>query len=581
MKTKIFKHSAVALAITPLISLSTFGAVLTVNSTEDNTTAGNSLCTLREAVVSVNTGVQNTDCSAAAPGSDDQIVFAPNITDSSTISLSAGGIQLEIVNGVTITGPVGEDKLTVSALNTNRVFSIDLLNAPDGDAVTINNLNITGASLNSGGGGGILIHNSQVTINNCDISGNFAYGYGGGVGVNDDSTVEIVDSTISGNYAYSGGGVSADFGSTVSITNSPIKYNTATLGGGIYIRNSSVAVSGYGSTIAYNQSYLSGGGVFVLDGTLTLSDRAQIYSSNAGSHGGGVFLDESTLNLNTGAYLFNNVAFGFGGGIDVDNSTVVIQDALVNNNTTSYYNGGGLSVRGSASSVTIERSTIESNRAHSYFGGGVYVSDGLVTVSDSSISGNIAGEKGGGIMGNNSGSVTLANSTMVGNFATGDGGGINLYQVSGTTYAKIANSIISGNFSVGAGIEIMADGGPTIVSNGMNVFGESNETVAQAIYGFTPPASDIVANSDGNTPTALEQIVGTRVIGVTQRYYPLVAGSPAIALADPSLCSDLDQNKDNRDLEFFVPITAANGNTTVVDLGSGKCDAGATAYNAN
>ena len=98
-----FCKTALALAIGQAIACSAQAATLTVDSTSDNIIPNDSACTLREAIVSVNTSTLNTDCSANAPGTNDEIVFAPSITNTSAISLTVD--QLTITNDVIVTGP--------------------------------------------------------------------------------------------------------------------------------------------------------------------------------------------------------------------------------------------------------------------------------------------------------------------------------------------------------------------------------------------------------------------------------------------------------------------------------------------
>ncbi len=94
-------------------------AVLTVNSSLDNTIGGDGLLTLREAVDAANQD--------AIP---DIINFDASILgDTSTITLTNG--QLEITEGLTIIGPgkgLGDTAvfdLTISGNNSSRIFDVD------------------------------------------------------------------------------------------------------------------------------------------------------------------------------------------------------------------------------------------------------------------------------------------------------------------------------------------------------------------------------------------------------------------------------------------------------------------------
>jgi hypothetical protein len=149
--------------------------------------------------------------------------------------------------------------------------------------------------------------------------------------------------------------------------------------------------------------------------------------------------------------------------------------------------------------------------------------DGDLTLNETTVTGaNTAG--GGGIL--NRGTATLTNCTVSGN-TTSDmmsmGGGV--YN-DGT--ATLRSSIISGNMSR---ICNEVRGSSSVTTDGFNVFGYSGESSAQAFFGFTPSGSDVIATSDGGTPTALSAILSPLADngGLTQTH-ALIAGSPAIDL---------------------------------------------------
>src|SRR5262249_23045330 len=94
-------------------------AVLTVNSTADNTTAGDGFVTLREAILAANSAIDvTTDLREISSGSGaDTIKFSVT----GTIELSD---KLPELNGdLTITGP-GANLLTVSGAKSYRLFTI-------------------------------------------------------------------------------------------------------------------------------------------------------------------------------------------------------------------------------------------------------------------------------------------------------------------------------------------------------------------------------------------------------------------------------------------------------------------------
>lgn len=201
-----------------------------------------------------------------------------------------------------------------------------------------------------------------------------------------------------------------------------------------------------------------------------------------------------------------------GGGIHVaGGGSLTLVDSTVSGNGANY--GAGLFNAGTA---TLTRSTLSGNGA-SDFGGGLY-NAGTATLTDSTVSGN-GGFYGGGL--HNKGALTLTHSTVSGNNASHGGG---LSNLSGTS--TLSRSLIAGN-GVGSGPEVNRTGG-TVTASNLNLFGHSGLTNAQAFYGFTPGGTDLTATSNGNTPTALTDILGPLAFngGPTQTY-ALVDGSPA------------------------------------------------------
>ncbi|MCB1804333.1 MAG: hypothetical protein KDJ99_04040, partial [Candidatus Competibacteraceae bacterium] len=81
-------------------------ATLTVTSNLDDGTD----CTLREAVEAINAGANQNGCSAAgAYGTNDTIVFAPALINSTITLTDQADSDIEINKALTITGPVAGD----------------------------------------------------------------------------------------------------------------------------------------------------------------------------------------------------------------------------------------------------------------------------------------------------------------------------------------------------------------------------------------------------------------------------------------------------------------------------------------
>ena len=572
-----FLPSAVAIALSQMIISPASGAVLTVNSLADDLTGANGLCTLREAIVSVNDSTLNADCGAVAPGALDQIVFGPSISEYDTISLTSG--QLLITSDVSIVGPTGGGYLTIEQDGTDRVLTIEpRYNGPSDigppPVVSIDRLTIAGGSMETGGGGIRMSFGAELTLSNSAVTGNQSQSFGGGIAVEYDSTLTLQNSVVAYNQAGSyGGGIDVYYDSTLIARASTISANSAaSYGGGVSVV-SGVASFDLGTHVDYNDAGM-GGGIATSNSEITFSTYAHVGQSEAAISGGCAYAVVSQLELKQSAYLFNCSAGQTGGGIFSNYSEVSIVDSLIIGSVAVTGNGGGIEARGSFSSIHLDRATVYNNQAGGA-GGGVYLADGNATIKNTNITYNISADKGGGVMVNNGGTLMLENATIAINSASGNGGGLNLYQGVGTTSASITNTLVSGNFSGGTGIEVAAENGPTITVDGVNLFGNSNNTGAASLLGFTPGVNDINATSDGGTPFAFGEILESveQNTGV-QFHFPLAVGSPALGAADANLCSDLDQVKFDRGLTFFVPIKTANGNIATVNLGGSDCSIG-------
>ena len=301
---------------------------LVVDTLLDETTPGDGLTSLREAIMAAN----------ANPGPD-TISFAPGLTG--TISLMMG--ELAIWNSVTIQGP-GAPSLTINANHSSRIFNIDDGNDGVNSDVVIDGLTLTGGMASGTGSqsfGGAVFSKESLTIYGSDIVGNSADS-GGGVWVATytGGTTTIHNSTISGNTAnYYGGGIEASVsGGSVTLENSTIFGNTANyLGGGMDVGTSGGNMTIQNSTISGNTANLVGGGGiwiwgYTYGGTTTIRNST-ISGNTTGGNGGGIFsyygmaaTVESTiiaLNSNTGNTGPNIAGVG----------TVVARYSLIADNT--------------------------------------------------------------------------------------------------------------------------------------------------------------------------------------------------------------------------------------------------------
>ena len=211
-----------------------------VNTTSDEATPGDGLCSLREAIIAANAGpgVVN-DCGGIA--GFDTIKFSV----SGTIRITGSAFPA-IMNPLTIDG-TGQ-RIVVDGAGSFQVFVVDT-----GVAVTLNDLAITNGNGGMSDGGGIENHGT-LAVTNCTIGGNTTMVAGGGIF--SDGTLTVTSSTIFGNSAPLGGGI---LGFDMTVTNSTISGNTATnVGGGIRSVGTWTVTN---STIAGNVATNFGGGL--------------------------------------------------------------------------------------------------------------------------------------------------------------------------------------------------------------------------------------------------------------------------------------------------------------------------------
>lgn len=219
------------------------------------------------------------------------------------LSLKSGVSVLGSGAGVTLiqrNGPVpGTPVISAISIGGNAIL----------DGFTIS------GGLNSGNGGGLLIHDSTLTISNNIITRNTA-AYGGGIHIEGDSNPAVHDNIISDNtYTTLGGGIYCALPANPTIFNNTIQSNHGGTGGG------GIAVAGCSPSIYDN-----------------------VISGNSASVGGGVYFDDSSSNI------FNNVVVGNsavggqsanGGGFYVDDATPIIYNNTVFGNSAEG-NGGGV-----------------------------------------------------------------------------------------------------------------------------------------------------------------------------------------------------------------------------------------------
>lgn len=304
-------------------------------------------------------------------------------TSNNTDTSRGGGIYVEkgkcTVSGGTISGNVAHSGGGVF-VTSGATFSFT------GGTIE-GNYAVAKLGQGTGNGGGIYIEggNSNCTINGGTIRNNRATRYGGGINING-STMTIPNCTISGNLASSGGGISMETsGSTLNLQGCTLKENIAKI--------STNDPNGAGKG--------GGGGIFIVDGTLNMSETNKVQTNHSYELGGGVYLKKGTVNIQGGTSTFTkNDAETSGGAIYLaaGNITVAAGATLTvgsssSNGNTATTNGGGIYCNGT---ITVNGTTnIKYNSATN--GGGIYCQKAISLKGTSTIANNSATNKGGGI----------------------------------------------------------------------------------------------------------------------------------------------------------------------------------------
>jgi hypothetical protein len=183
-------------------------AAFVVNSAADDTTSGDGLMTLHEAIIAANAAGAGPNTITFGDGSGSG---GTNFLDGTpdTILLTLG--QLNITTSLTITGngaantiiDGGCDGVAASGVGSRMFFIDDGTNTRQ--AVTI-----SGVTLQHGytpGDGGAIFNSENLTTTNVTIAHNWAAGFGDGVYNGAPGTFTSTNDTIANNSACRGGGV--------------------------------------------------------------------------------------------------------------------------------------------------------------------------------------------------------------------------------------------------------------------------------------------------------------------------------------------------------------------------------------
>ncbi len=262
-------------------------SLLVVNTTSDETTSGDGLCSLREAITNANAKADTTGGDCAAGTGTDTINFSVNGT------IPLGATLPSILNSLTIdaTGKaieIGGANRQVFIVNSGATLNLRALTVSHGHScsggglynsgtVTITDTTFTANS--AGDLGGAIYNGNVLSVRQSTIAGNVINNTGGcglgsgGGGIFNGGDLTILNSTLQGNGGAASAGGAIDNHGTVTVTNSTIAGNTATFGGGIgnvggpsvTVSNSILGNNAGGNCFSQTFGWLHSGGYNVSD----------------------------------------------------------------------------------------------------------------------------------------------------------------------------------------------------------------------------------------------------------------------------------------------------------------------------
>ena len=277
-------------------------------------------------------------------------------------------------------------------------------------------------------------------------------------------------------------------------------------------------------------------GVLSIGENLTITGPGPTSLTVSGNNASQVFhISTGTVNISgltvSNGNAISGVGSDFGGGI-YNNGTLTLTNVTISGNSATNSGNGGSSIGGGIQNdgtATLTNVTISGNSATSSSSGGSSIgggieNEGTVTLTNVTISGNSATNTGGGssIGGGieNEDTATLENVTISGNSATNTGGGSSIGGgIENEDTISLINTIVANSPSGGNCFG-------TITSLGYNL--DSANTCA-----FTG-TGDLINTNPLLGPLALNAPGTTETLA-------LLAGSPAIDAADPTIFPPTDQ----------------------------------------
>ena len=370
---------------------SAHAADIAVNSASDNGVG----CTLREAINSANTSLdQGNGCATGSDSDVDRILFdSTGFATATSIQLGNGQLELQNKNieidAQSVTGGV-----TLMADSATRVMQVS------GGDVSLNNLTITGGRAVDSGGGLLINDGAVVTLTDSQVSDNTVTESGGGIHLDGESTLSLQSSTVTTNRADQnqstfGGAIYAGNGNTIELQDSEISENTIRSASG---RFSAGIFARENNTVRVINSSISNNAASAIEirGGSSLDLIDSVIENNAdGSSAALELLGAGVVNI-TRSRIVGNEGFLTSAALSIDGKTTTIVDSVISNNSTANGLLGGAfnfdNGRFIVTNTTISNNKITNDNAAYAAGGsigmGADVTFNHVTMSDNNVYSN-------------------------------------------------------------------------------------------------------------------------------------------------------------------------------------------------
>ena len=352
---------------------------------------------------------------------------------------NAGGIYVKEASTFTF------NKGTISNNTASTYGGAIYVGGCDSFSITDGEISNNTSSTSKGGAIYLTANAKNVSFSGGNIMDNHAdNGNGGGIYVHGSNGVKVTGGVISGNNAIEGGGIFVEDG-TITISGGDIKSNTGSRGAGIRL-DAAAGLTLDGGYFAGNTSVYEGGALF-LGGTSTCTfSNGAIGKTSSGevllnkaSKGGGLYLDGGSLDMSGGEITSNEAAYGGGVYVYATPKLQFQKECLITNNKATSHGGGIYVADGTGISLT--NGVISHNEA--VLGGGLYAKGGEITISGGNINDNSA--LIGGAICNIGGALSFTGGSITNNVARCGGG---IFLSDSGTQMTFGNGLIRNNKAV-------------------------------------------------------------------------------------------------------------------------------------